>query len=253
MEAKRKEIPNHATGIGRIFASVCDIDLNFPLLRIDSVSNAIVVTVGGVQPNSSIPHRTVTTDLGRIESVLGLPIPEPSRPRFWVGLHELWETSGRYKLRFKDCGLRIYVGEFNEESRQFLRLEWVAPEIEKDGTLVYQGKHAGHPHWHVDRAALVGPVEHLRSLERLTRPVQEGESPEIFDSNAMSTEDLVPDLSWFGGVHLPAQSQWMHEKWDGSALPAPHQTEPDGLQMLSTWWEGSLRYIFAELSQHASL
>ena len=59
------------------------------------------------------------------------------------------------------------------------------------------------------------------------------------------------DYSWLVKVHLPAQSDWMHEVWDGLAVPGPHQSEPQSLRELEYWWEGALRYVNAELRQHA--
>jgi hypothetical protein len=256
MEVKRSEISEHATDIARIFAGLCGTKLVSPLvgpLKDEGAGELVLAIVGG-PPNPALPHRTVTTDLGLIETVLGLPIPDAKERKFWIGLNESWELHGKYKVSFRNCGLRLYIGAANEESRQFLRLEWAAPEMTKDGIAVYQGAHAGHPHWHVDRAALVGPEEHLRSLEILTAPIPADIPLEVFgyEGNISQPIPFVQDLSWLKSVHLPAQAQWMHHNWDGFTLPAPHQSAPEGLQMLTRWWEGSLRYLFAELSRHAS-
>lgn len=253
MEAKRSEMSEHAAGIARVFASLWHVTLLARLLQVSEGGGLVVITVLGGAQNPSLPHRSVTTDLGATETVLGLPIPDRNRPKFWIGLHESWFFCGKQKLGFKECGIRVYIGGTDEDARQFLRLEWVAPET-KDGTEVYHGAHAGHPHWHIDRAALVGPEERLRSLEALTTPIVRETSLEYFSVELIPTlTPLVPDLSWLGGMHLPAQAEWMHKSWNGQALPAPHQSAPHGLGMLTTWWEGSLRYLFAELSKHGNV
>ena len=257
MEAKRSELSDHATGIARVFASIWGIKLLAPLIQPYDFGDRGEITItifGGAEHSSSPPRRIVTTDLGRSETVVGLPFSGTNEPKFWIGVHESWAAMSKHKVCFLGCGLRVYVGEPSEGSRQFLRLEWVAPEIDKDGVTVYEGAHAGHPHWHIDRAALVGPEERWRSLELLTSPVLSEPSIEVFGVESAPLEPLpiVQDLSWLSNVHLPAQAQWMHHNWNGQALPAPHQSAPTGLQMLKHWWEGSLRYLYAELSQHAN-
>jgi len=253
MEAKRSDIAGHATDIARVLASLIGIKLLAPLVRTYEVAGEFIVTIAQGVPHLGLPDRKVTTDLGQIETVVGLPIPEASRPKFWIGLHESWVFLNKRKVGFKNCGIRVYVGAADEDSRQFLRLEWVAPELAKDGSEVYQGGHAAHPHWHIDRAALVGPEEHLRSLEMLTTSMEEAAEVLPFDAIRLEVPRLVQDLSWLGGVHLPAQTEWMHYLWDGVVLPAPHQSAPQELEMLKLWWEGSLRYLFAELSQNATI
>jgi hypothetical protein len=254
MEAKRSEMSGHAKAISRVLANLCEVTLLAPLLKVSDDGNIVAITVQGGPQNSSLTQRTVTTDLGGIETVLGLPIPDRKPPKLWIGLHEAWVFRGKYKLGFKDCGIRVYIGASDEESRQFLRLEWVAPEI-KDGNAVYPGAHAGHPHWHIDRAALVGPEERLRSWQALTAPIVAETTLEDFSVEAARPPLplLVHDLSWLRSVHLPAQAEWMHHNWNGQVLPAPHQTEPQRLGMLTTWWEGSLRYLFAELLKHGNV
>ena len=256
MEAKRSDLSSHATDIARVFSSIWNITLLAPLIQIHDfvgTGGGITLTILGREQSSSPPRRIVTTDLGLSETVVGLPFAGSNEPKFWIGLHESWVATGKYKARFLGCGLRVYIGEASEVSRHFLRLEWVAPETNHEGVAVYQGAHAGHPHWHIDRAALVGPEEHWRTLELLTTPVVSEHLIEVFGPESATQGQLstVQDLSWLSAVHLPAQAQWMHENWNGQALPAPHQSAPTSLQMLKRWWEGSLRYLFVELSQHA--
>ena len=251
MEVKRDELKDHARNIARVFASICEIKLLEPLIQPNEFGAGVTITIVGAGADSSPPRRIVTSDLGNSETVIGLPVASTKEVKFWIGLHESWRAVSKRRVAFLQCGLRLYVGEPSEPGRQFLRLEWVAPEIDKDGLAVYHGAHAGHPHWHIDRAALVGPEERWRSLELLTAPVSDP-PVEVFgvESFMLETPSVAQDLSWLSGVHLPAQAQWMHLNWDGQFLPGPHQSTPTNLEMLRNWWEGSLRYIFAELSQH---
>lgn len=244
MEAKRTALKDHATNIAKILDEVCDAASVGPLVK---AVDLVIATL-----NSTPLSRRVTTDLGGSEFALRLPIPDAQQARYWIGVHERWEWKGKRKIRFLDCGLRLYVGGKDEEAVQVLRLEWVAPTLDPDGEPIYQGRHAGHPHWHIDRPALVGPEDYWRSLETLTAPAPELQ-PELEDFSETAVDQipartrLVHDCSWLQKMHLPAQAQWMQSKWNGSAIPGPHQCEPSSLEELERWWAGSLRYLVAEL------
>lgn len=247
MEAKRTELRNHTRNISVVLREVCDASNVGPLVREDDESgNIFVRPTHWYKPVS----RWVTTDLGRRESALRLSIPDGQQPRYWIGLHECWEQKSRIKICFRDCGLRLYVGGEDEEVVQILRLEWVAPTFDRDGEPNYDGKHAGHPHWHIDRSALVGPEEYLRSLESLTAPEPQcglEDFTQITSPVALGRPRPVHDCSWLQQLHLPAQAGWMRLKWDGRKVPGPHQCEPDSLTQLENWWAGALRYFAAEL------
>jgi hypothetical protein len=245
MEAKRIELSHHVTSINSALMEVCRTSTASPLVRDLEDQGAVVVNTFDHGPLS----RKVLSDLGSGEVALRLPIPDVGRPRFWIALHERWIPISRHKIRFRECGLRLYVGAADEDAIQILRLEWIAPTEDPEGIPSYQGKHAGHPHWHIDRAALVGPADYLRSVEVLTAPDAE---PEIEDFSATTTsaDHARPrlDCSWLQNVHLPAQTRWAQMAWDGQKIPGPHQNEPSNIQELTNWWTGSLRYFAAELS-----
>jgi hypothetical protein len=240
MIAKTRELKAHVIGLNNVLREICDAPQS---QRLVEESHGYVYLVF----SSTQLARKVTTDLGRTEVALRLPIPDTERPRYWIGLHELWKPEKR-SIRFQEGGLRLYVGGRDEEALQFLRLEWIAPSEDPDGKFVYQGSHAGHPHWHIDRSALVGAEEHLRSLELLTRQdaaVEDfSEATTRLDSE---TTRLLYDCSWLQRMHLPAQADWMLHEWDGRALPAPHQCQPQNVSRLASWWTGALRYLVAEL------
>ena len=185
--------------------------------------------------------------------MLALPIPDAKQPRYWIGLHESWVSIGKRKCRFIGCGLRIYAGERSEPPIQILRLEWAGPTINPDVGLVYDGGHAGHPHWHIDRAAVVGEEDYRRSLEILTRPVPAERPVETFDPSTTANDSTrrVADCSWLPQIHLPAHAAWMLTNWNGKTLPGPHQSNPKDLLALNNWWEGALRYVRSELGRHA--
>jgi hypothetical protein len=125
----------------------------------------------------------------------------------------------------------------------------VAPKVGSGGEPIYDGTHAGHPHWHIDRAALVGPEEQSRSFEALTMP-ESSLGLEEFAGSATppaSTNRLLYDCSWLQRMHLPARADWMASEWDGRTVPGPHQCQPDSILGLSRWWCGALRYLAAEL------
>jgi hypothetical protein len=239
MEGKSDQLANHVAKISAILQKECKISSG-PLV----IDQDLQITI----PNGPMPpFRKVTTDFGSIESALELPISTQHHQRkYWIGLHEGWAPKSRHRIRFDRCSLRVYVGSTNQEPAHFLRLEWVAPEADSG---VYQGKHAGHPHWHIDRAVLAGSKTLARSLEE-PAPVQDAVVEE-FDALTVSREhsqeeDLV-DCSWVQSIHLPAQAGWV-KKWNGMDVPGPHQSEPDNFEALENWWTGAVRYFVHELN-----
>ena len=241
MEATRTELREHTKRINAILQATCDASDPAPLVQI--IDGTIVLATSC----PSTLRREVTTDLGVREIALRLPIPNTTNPRFWIAMQEQWVGTRKHRARFVQCGLRLYMGERNEDAIQFLRLEWVAPTLH-DGVQSYQGAHAGHPHWHVDRSVLIGPGEYFRSLETLTAPVHQ-EAEDFGEASALDSAAMEPllDFSWLQKIHLPARAQWMQLEWDGSQVPGPHQCEPNSLDELARWWAGSLKYVSIEL------
>lgn len=240
MEATLAELQEHTSRINAILQQTCDALNPAPLVHLANGTIALATSC------PSILRREVTTDLGVREIALRLPIPGAHNPRFWIAMQEQWEWVSRHRACFVQCGLRLYMGDRSEEAIQFLRLEWVAPTV-LDGVQNYQGTHAGHPHWHIDRSALIGPDEYFQSLESLTAPAPE--DAEEFGEAATSSNSTRPllDFSWLQSIHLPARAQWMHSEWDGTQVPGPHQCEPNSLDELVHWWAGALRYVSVEL------
>ncbi len=149
----------------------------------------------------------------------------------------------QHKCSFIQCGLRLYIGERAEQAIQCVRLEWVAPTSDSNGADNYEGKHAGHPHWHIDQSALFGQEDYVRSLESLTAPVPQT-GPEDFSGVMPEPSRPLIDFSWLQRIHFPARAQWMQSEWDGLKIPGPHQCEPNTLDELTHWWAGALRYFF---------
>jgi hypothetical protein len=241
MEAKPTELQRHTRDVNSVLQGISEAPDPAPL--IDFHDGLIAVA-------NSCPSglgREVTTEFGIREMALRLPIPDTLNPRFWIAIRERWQYKSRHRLSFIECGLRIYIGDKNEEAIQFVRLEWAAPTYDHNGIQSYPGRHAGHPHWHVDRSALVGQEDYLRSLDILTRPTPQTE-PEEF-SGAVSSTPPRPlfDFSWLQNMHFPARAQWMQSEWDGQQVPGPHQCEPNSLDELTHWWAGALRYFIGEL------
>lgn len=255
MEIHQNKFREHAKDVSQILAEVCVIPAGGSLVSMsdEAGTRVIGVAVSGAVPHQQ--HREVTSDLGRRETVLGFPIPTPGRPRYWIGVHEIWRPTKK-RLSFVSCGLRLYMGFAEEQLAQVLRLEWVAPEKDTEGKIRYDGGHAGHPHWHIDRSALVGDEEYRRTLAVLTTsgrevPLENFE-PERSTAETALLGRQVQDCSWLQDVHLPAQAGWMHRAWDGAELPAPHQSSPNDLISLSSWWRGAMRYVAAELHSHTT-
>jgi len=243
MEVTRTELQKHVAKVNAVLQETCDASDPAPLVQLVDGT----ITLAPSCPAALC--RQVTTDLGVREIALRLPIPDPRSPRFWVAMHEQWNWKGRHRVCFNQCGLRLYVGDRSEDAIQFLRLEWAAPILDDDGIASYQGKHAGHPHWHIDRSALAGQEDYVRSLEILTTPRSQGGPEEFSVATVQNDAPFQPllDFSWIKDMHLPARAQWMHTEWDGFKVPGPHQCEPTSLDELTHWWIGALRYVSAEL------
>jgi hypothetical protein len=239
MEATRTELKEHTKRINAVLLETCDASDPAPLVHLADGTIALATSC------PTALRREVTTDLGLREIALRLPIPDTRHPRFWIAMQEQWEWKSRYRACFRQCGLRLYVGDRSEEAVQFLRLEWVAPTCNDDGSRIYEGKHAGHPHWHVDRSALVGQEDYARSLESPTAPAPGAE--EFTEAAASAPAQPLLDFSWLQYMHLPARAQWMLLEWDGRQVPGPHQCEPENLDELTHWWAGALRYFSTEL------
>jgi hypothetical protein len=243
MEATPTELQKHVIRINAVLQETCEASDPAPLIRLTGGTIALT-------PSSPALHREVVSDLGYREIALRFPIPDSRQPRFWIAMQEQWEWKGRHRLSFRECGLRLYMGDRNEEAVQFLRLEWVAPTAGLDGEQSYPGKHAGHPHWHVDRSALLGQEDYYRSLEMLTAPSAPQVETEDFGGTAArigAPAQPLLDFSWLQNMHLPARAKWMESEWDGRHVPGPHQCEPRSVDELAHWWAGALRYISAEL------
>lgn len=253
MEIHPNEFSKHVNNLSQLLAEVCGLRGGGPLL---SVSDEAGTRVIGVYVSGAVPHqqhRDVTSDLGRREKVLGFPVPSAGRPRYWIGVHEVWRPSKK-RVSFVSCGFRLYMGFAEEQIVQILRLEWVAPGKDAEGMVRYDGGHAGHPHWHIDRSALLGDDEYWRSLAILMAPASEAPLENFEPGRTIperSPVRQVQDCSWLQSVHFPAHASWMHRAWDGVELPAPHQSEPNNLPSLSRWWSGAMRYLAAELYTHA--
>jgi hypothetical protein len=242
MDINPTALARHVAKINAILQDVCKVSGPTPLVK---EQDLIITTLGYTSAS-----RVVTTDLGGSGFALRLPIPDPGNPNYRVGLYERWESRNRHRICFRQCGLRLYIGGPEEEPIQLLRLEWVAPTIDRDGGFTYDAKHAGHPHWHIDRAALVGPEDSARWLESsiASQPSTHIEA-EVFEASTKSPSlgQTRRDFSWVQGMHLPAHAQWMLSEWNGRKIPGPHQCEPSSLVELERWWAGSLRYLLAEL------
>jgi hypothetical protein len=245
-------LQRHMGDLSRTLLRVCGIRARTPIVvRSHPDSSPVAVGVSAF----SVPRDATTivrSDLGPQEQVIALATGASSE-RYWLGLHEFWTPRPRRKLDFDSCGLRLYVGRSDEEVAQLLRLEWVAPKTDTDGVEQFDGQHAGHPHWHIDRAALVGSEDYLRSLDVLTAPHIVDQAVEVFDPNAASAETspgLLHDCSWLLNVHLAAHANWMNRHWDGATTPGPHQSQPETLKKLTTWLTGALHYVAWEVRAH---
>ncbi len=251
MEVRVEELDEHRTSLNSLLVEVSGAPDGTTLIR----RNDLCLSTCGTEPYA----RSVVSDLDVVEFAVRLPVPSATQPRFWLALHECWRSASRRRVTFSDCGVRLYTGLDQSPPIQIMRLEWVAPVSSSEGGYIYQGAHAGHPHWHVDKDAFLSVKALYESLEALTAPpteVSEVPTEEFSLENVSSpSEQSTPpylDCSWMSAIHLPANAQWATVRWDGTTTPGPHQQKPESLNQVENWWEGSLRYIRAELRQTTS-
>lgn len=247
MRIRERELVDHLDRVTDALRTVCGLARSIRVFGYPK--NEAEINVGIVAPLSDNVVQ-VTSDNGLIERVLGLPIPSSRDRRYWIGMHETWRRVGRHQIEFGNCGLRVYTGRRAEDLVQFLRLEWVAPRIESDGSVHFQGGHAAHPHWHIDTSALAGEAEYLAFLERVTTP-EMGEVEEFGPTTKTRIQRRSErGFEWLKKVHFPAHAGWMMELWPDVNLRGPHQNVLSELESLSNWWVGAIHYIAQEIKKH---
>lgn len=250
MEIKVAKLKAHQALIERAMRDVCRLPSSVRFMEARSEAGTLHIGIARLG-SATDKQRQVIGDMGRSENVFALPFDDANgRTVFWIGAHEIWQFTGKGKrLTFSTCGLRLYSAAADENIDQLLRLEWTGRH--SDGT--YAGDHAGHPHWHIDQAALGGrEVKQLLAERRMDQPLSKDPTIETFMPGlVLGSETLSPSSTlvygWLTKVHLPAQAEWMHTAWDGSSRPGPHQCDPENLSSLGLWWEGAIRYLKTEL------
>ena len=171
MEIAAAKLDAHRAMIERAMRDVCRLPSSVRFMEARSEAGTLHIRIARL---GSVPdkQRQVTSDMGRSENVFALPIEDANgRALFWIGAHEIWQFTRKGKrLAFNTCGLRLYSAAADDNIDQLLRLEWTGRR--SDGT--YAGDHAGHPHWHIDRAALGGrEIKQLLAERRMERPLPE--------------------------------------------------------------------------------
>ena len=249
MEIKEAQLNAHQALIDRAMRDVCRLPSSVRFMEARSEAGTLhigIARLGSVTDK----QRQVTSDMGRSENVFALPFEDANgRAVFWIGAHEIWQFTRKGKrLAFITCGLRLYSAAADENIDQLLRLEWTGRH--SDGT--YAGDHAGHPHWHIDPAALGGrEIKQLLAERRMEQSLPEDPIEAFMPGLVLGGETLSPSSTlvygWLTKVHLPAQAGWMHTAWNGSGRPGPHQCDPENLSSLGRWWEGAIRYLETEL------
>lgn len=255
MEASKRDVEAHFSTVGKALADACRLRAYAPLFlsHSDPSEETLVARVHARSALREGDYAIVLSDLSISEEVVALP--GLGSTQYWLGLHEAWRRKKRTNV-FLQGGLRVYIGT-PPDAVQIIRLEWFAPQRTSEGATLFDGAHAGHPHWHVDRAALSSQSDYTRSLEQLTAPtpIAGGEVVEVFDPAALRDEAPsrpVYDCSWLPSLHLVAHAGWMLHEWDGHEQPGPHQSEPTTAKALTNWWLGALRYVALEIQTHGS-
>lgn len=225
------------------------------------------LTVGNVAA-----EKTLRYDGRLIPVVPFIDVTQGQPTTYWLAWYEAWrqpQTGGAQGRRqFRSSSVTIYNGSAGSNKRQVLRAEWAGAEvvtIGKERQVVFQGRHAAHPHWH-----LAG-LEKTVDLERNTsQPEADERSPTglaafgtptdrevgVADRTALlegNTSDLdLIDPAW-ARVHLATSARWAQAEWRGpSGSNDTHATNPASCEEVRSWVISCIRYLQSELQGQIS-
>lgn len=164
-----------------------------------------------------------------------------------LAYNEQWVSAGRRAgLRFKSSNLRFVVEGIDADAPLQFRLEWVGRDREHEGSLVFPGHEAAHPHWQFDADSnwtLIQSPEVTVDVE-IAEPEEEidlegGETSEPPLARAVARNPLY----WFHRLHLPARAMWHERLRSIPGEPEGHQYEPQSSDEIDHWVLSAIRYI----------
>jgi hypothetical protein len=246
---KTKELTDHWAVVRLVLANVAELNPN--RLVFEKSVSGLEQSVAWAEDTTETAQR----NLGTAARVIPLGEHEGATPGWWLSWYEKWRPIGqKHKVEFDSTGITFFFGLRGQQKLQVLRAEWVGP----DASGVFDGKHAAHPHWHIDTPiwaaarqigaapAFTGQPNDSIFIGDVDAPATDSE-PFVAPENEFPGSDTrtTPDLS---KLHLAMIATWQNTKFlpPSSALTS-HQASPESTSMIQNWLASTCAYAALEL------
>lgn len=212
---------------------------------------------------------TLRYDGRHIPVVPFLDVPSGRTSTYWLAWHEGWRQpqtgTGRDRRQYRSSSIAVYVGEPGSNKDQVLRAEWAGAEYEtvgKSRQIVFQGRGAAHPHWHLAGLENNGNIA-TRGLSQFepAEPAaiglaafadEAGDAGAVRDGTAFleagrnSRLDMI-EPAW-ASIHLATSARWAQMEWTGPSGPHDtHSANPVNCGEIRSWVVSCVRYLQSEL------
>lgn len=203
---------------------------------------------------------TIRYDGQRIHLVPFIDVAPGQQQNYWLAWYESWKDpqaeQGKTRRQFHSSSITVYAGLPGGNKYQVLRAEWAGGDLVgkgKDRKVVFQGKGAAHPHWH------------LSGLEAMAAGVSdfaESVSVDVDDELAQLARELGEDIggpadqpsrleridpAW-ASIHLATSARWAQNEWLGQDGPHDvHASDPASCGEIRSWLVSCVRYLQSEL------
>lgn len=259
LRCKKTDLPDHWASVRLLLARIAGLDPN--RLRNEAGGGGLEQSIAWADDRDETAQR----NLGTATRVI--PLDENSYegrvPGWWLSWHEKWRPVGlKRTVEFDSTSITFFFGLRRQRKLQVLRAEWVGPDTSGD----YDGKHAAHPHWHIDAPVWAAAKElGLPTASASPFPIEENDGVFLEEESAGDTEVLPADTEGrdFGAfdiqatldlsrLHLAMIATWQTKRFvpPSTSLEA-HQASPESIQMIQNWLSSTCAYAALELRRAA--
>lgn len=171
----------------------------------------------------------------------------------WLGYNESWSyggvVGGARTYSFQAVSFSFYLGWENDSVKpQIFRAEWAGFAEWTKGTLGFQAKNAGHPHWQFDALESLLSEKNSQDADLFLQILKEGTDaigPSDFSPNA--DDGIILDVvraQKLSKVHFASAAAW----WRPEAQKG-HAHSPSSLSEIREWASQTMLYVHQELSR----
>ncbi|MDP2779279.1 hypothetical protein [Devosia sp.] len=207
---------------------------------------------------------TIRYDGQRVHLVPFLDVVSDQPQNYWLAWYESWKDpqsgQGKSRRQFHSSSITVYAGSPGSNKYQVLRAEWAGGEVVgngKDQKVVFQGKGAAHPHWHLSGLETLGtaPLQLVDDVvadsdDELAMLARElGAEDELLGTIAFPSQSRLEriDPAW-ASIHLATSARWAQKEWTGQDGPHDmHATDPESCGEIRSWLISCVRYLQSEL------